>query len=370
VQPPITKPKWKRKKDLFDAIWGYDEAIPLAEIPKEHWMENITEQDASGMGILHCTAVMGCWEAVPLELLTTGNMCVKDVRGETVYHLLVQSTSGLKTFFAVAPKELLNEQCFLEPNYERITPMHQAARAGNIGLLPASMLTEENLRLGNNEGTTVLHYMFAGDNPTNLFTETNIQILNRYGVTPLHEAARLGGLSKIKHLLTNKALSVKTADGHTCLHIAILDCHLDQIPEEFLTIHNALEPDINLNTPVHFAARTGQLDQLPSNIVEASLHVKNRSGSTPMHEVAMHGTFDCLPRHLLTEANLLHSIYNEATPLQMAVDYRNVDQLLGLELSARCKGTVGESWYKKNLAAIRDRQHLAQSDSTTELDLF
>lgn len=150
------------------------------------------------------------------------------------------------------------------------TPLHRAAKKGQIDLIPSHLLSSELFMVKNNEGNT-----------------------------PLHVAARYGTLNQVpRQFLTKETLTIRatppfalegfyfTGSGYkaqieTPLHIAALYGHGDQIPQEFLTPeYLCIEAKGWGETLLHYLARAKSLDVVSQNYAHLIWNLKDRNGQT------------------------------------------------------------------------------------------
>jgi hypothetical protein len=114
--------------------------------------------------------------------------------------------------------------------------------------------------------------------------------------------------------------------------------HLAKLTEE--TIHVKIKSG---DTPLHRAARTGKVSEIPQHLLNLELFlVKNNSGATPIHEAAKHGHLNQIPTKFLTKETLTTrvtwgssteyvtgkgAIAQTETPLHIAVRNGYADQI-------------------------------------------
>jgi len=96
------------------------------------------------------------------------------------------------------------------------------------------------------------------------------------------------------------------------------------------------QTDAKGNTPLHRAAMTGRISEIPKNLLSIELFlVRNNSfyGDTPIHAAAKSGQLDKIPKEFLTRETMTASdIYGNGrgrtpTPLERAIEYGHADQI-------------------------------------------
>ena len=157
------------------------------------------------------------------------------------------------------------------------TPLHLAAKNGNIDLIPSHLLSEE------------------------LFMDRN-----REGNTPLHIAAKHGNLNQVpRRFLTKETLTITTTTYYApngfhitgsgykalcpnVLHIAAINGYADQIPKEFFTPEFLqIETTGYKNMLLEYLVESKRLDLLPENYANNELwNAKDSDGHTPLQHLA------------------------------------------------------------------------------------
>jgi ankyrin repeat protein len=119
-------------------------------------------------------------------------------------------------------------------------------------------------------------------------------------MTIAHCAAKFGGLKDIVDINPN------------ILSQSLLEC-----------------PDNDKNTPLHYAAEAGFLNQIPKpQLTKSSLLLRNRNGNTVILSAAHSGNIDQIPKEFITLENLLDAnIYGENT-FDLASISNTLDSLL------------------------------------------
>jgi ankyrin repeat protein len=111
--------------------------------------------------------------------------------------------------------------------------------------------------------------------------------------TDFQQLAKYGNLNSIDpNLLTQENLTIKDNNGSTPLHWAARKGHLNQIPEKFLTQENLTLRNLWEQTPLHFAAIGGYLNQIPYPILKQNFELikKTKNIETIMAETKIRYT--------------------------------------------------------------------------------
>lgn len=125
-----------------------------------------------------------------------------------------------------------------------------------------------------------------------------------------------------------KVLLTTHADGWTPLHAAARDGNLHKIPEAILTEEVLLTPILNGITALHTAAWHSHLDQIPKELLtEQMLLTPHKEGWTPLHYAVWKADFSHIPKEVLTEKNLLVPTNDGQTSLDMAAGNGHLDQI-------------------------------------------
>jgi len=223
--------------------------------------------------------------------------------------------------------------------------VHKAAELGTINSLPTAILGD------------VAH--FISRDPV--------------GLTPLHTAARYGNLGQVPpQVLTEDNLLIKSSNDTTPVHLAALNAHLDQIPVALLTEKVLMCRDYFGRLPLHYASENGNFVFLPAELVKKGLLVGDNEGLTPLHYAAWYGHLDLMPIGTLTSELLCTRSDNGDTPLNMAACRGHLDQILGIELNdtEELRQLVGSDWWDKNKAVLKQKENLECSGPDTDVDLF
>jgi uncharacterized Zn finger protein (UPF0148 family) len=118
------------------------------------------------------------------------------------------------------------------------------------------------------------------------------------------------GRSKLSKL-TEETIRVKTSAGNTPLHLAAKKGQIDLIPSHLLKVEMFMDKNSDGNTALHIAAANGTLNQVPRQFfTKETLAVSNGTwitgsgyqaqGNTVLHTAAISGHFDQIPKEFMT----------------------------------------------------------------------
>ncbi|XP_065198376.1 poly [ADP-ribose] polymerase tankyrase-1-like isoform X2 [Sycon ciliatum] len=211
------------------------------------------------------------------------------------------------------------------PERGKDTPLHHAAKQGNIDICKSLLEAGADKDIQNSSGNTPLHYAVwygrADVFHTLLEAGAKIDIQNSAGDTPLHCATKQCNIDICKTLLGAGAeKDIQNMDGDTPLHCAVKQCHIP-ICETLLDV--GAEKDIQNwdgDTPLHCA-----VEQCNIHICKALLEagadkdIQNSGKDTPLHKAVKQGNIYIFKS--LLEAGADKDIQNSSgnTPLLYAV---------------------------------------------------
>ena len=125
------------------------------------------------------------------------------------------------------------------------------------------------------------------------------------------------------------------------------------------------------STDLHEAAVYGRLDRMPREVLTAeNMGVGNIAGITPLHLAAENGWLNQVPMVAFT-GNMLVKDVGGNTPLSLAVTNGYLSQVpLGLELPEEARAVVGEEWWENNQAVLKLKVGLDETEVGAEVDIF
>lgn len=101
--------------------------------------------------------------------------------------------------------------------------------------------------------------------------------------------------------LTEETIRAETKTGDTPLHRAAKTGRIHDIPSDLLKAELFMAKNHVGRTPVHFAAKYGHLDKIPLEfLTKESVTVFDKYGETPLHTAAYHKHADQIPENFLT----------------------------------------------------------------------
>jgi len=195
------------------------------------------------------------------------------------------------------------------------------------------------------------------------------------GPVNLHASAKAGKLLEVpRELLTGENMLRGDSFDCTPLHYAAERGCLGQIPEAVLTSNLLMVTDYRGDTPVHYAADKGKLYLIPAGLLTADvLLATNSVGTTPLHYAARYGELAVIrsvPGVVTVERMLISDKFG-LSPLDNADLHGHLDQVLGLDFPESVRSFVGEEWWERNQALLRDMALLADTDQeSVDVDIF
>ncbi|KAF8397565.1 hypothetical protein HHK36_016485 [Tetracentron sinense] len=200
------------------------------------------------------------------------------------------------------------------------TPLHSAARAGNLGLVMEILL-----------GT-------ADSEMKELLSKQN-----QSGETTLYVAAEYGYVDVVKEMIKFYDIvsaGIKAKNGSDAFHIAakqgdldVLKVLLEALPELYITV------DLSNTTALHTAATQGHVDVVNFLLESGSslIAIARSNGKTSLHSAARNGHFEVVKALLSKEPGFVTRKDKKGqTALHMAVKGQNievVEELLKLDPS-------------------------------------
>jgi len=257
-----------------------------------------------------------------------------------------------------------------------------AAQHGNLGQIPKSLLTPENLTKIGRLGTTPIHCTIINGHIRDVPNlETYLHIRNTDEISVLESAAWHRQLNKIPGLTPEHMLTKNPTTEGTPLHMAAMRGCLSQVPY-MLSDQYMHEQDKSGNSPFLLAITHDHEDQIPEELFTAvNLMRINDRGISNLAKVAENGLLGKIPKGLLTEENLLAPfglVYKSYKPPSALATFFEVfedraDELLGIEITEKSRSIVGDVWYQKNKEFLHkikvEKESLATSDSY-DVELF
>ncbi|PIN25961.1 26S proteasome regulatory complex, subunit PSMD10 [Handroanthus impetiginosus] len=215
---------------------------------------------------------------------------------------------------------------FNSPGKRGDSPLHLAARAGNLGKVKEIIQKFDNINNGgvkdllskqNQEGETPLyvaaengHTLIVGEFLKHLDAEASSIPANN-GYDPFHVAAKQGHIDVLKELLSFYPSLVMTTDtaNSTALHTAAAQGHTE-------VVNMLLETDPNLakiarnntKTVLHTAARMGRLEVVKSLLdKDPSIGFKtDRKGQTALHMAVKGPNVEIVTELIKPDPSVLH----------------------------------------------------------------
>ena len=150
---------------------------------------------------------------------------------------------------------------------------------------------------------------------------------DEFGVPLAHLFALAGELGALKHVLNQSALETLWGPNWTVAHVAAATGFLDALERPLARVRHLLYwPDAWGNSPVHIAARHGNLQQITHLLETPHLVQRNGLFSTPIHIAAMNHHLDQIASKLTPSLLVLLDSSGESV-LSVAKRNCSVDQL-------------------------------------------
>lgn len=167
--------------------------------------------------------------------------------------------------------------------------------------------------------------------PPQEYSQGQLDTPNFCQQTPVHYAAMAGCLDLLPPL-DAEAYSREDIWGNTPIHLAGQHGNLHQVPRKFLTYKALLRPNTRGLSALLLAAEKGHLHQIPPKVrTIKTLLKKHPQGRTALHEAFFAGDFTTLPPELLKPPSRGTPDHNQITPLHRAAEGGHLETLHHLE---------------------------------------
>lgn len=319
----------------------------LHQLPADFdWLQ----EDTEGNTPLHVFAEAGRVYLIPEALLTRQNLIRKDASGQTVADLAFRR-GGLDRLPEVLRwtsqkyawsrfQDALREHAlhtlpdhfdWLSPKQGGDTPLHHAARAGQLSGVPSDVLTVESASIQNQAGQSVAELAFANDCILDLPTEAR-HVSDCYNAKLILDAFKCGRLQDVPAQLWSPERLASPVPGDasekTFLHHAALLGCLSEIPLACLTSQCLTVTDIKGDTPLHDAARSRTLGSLPSDLLRSGLLKRcNSSGQSVYHIAAAQPGFGGLSHERFSKEILLSTDSDGTSVADVAFEHGTISIL-------------------------------------------
>jgi len=121
----------------------------------------------------------------------------------------------------------------------------------------------------------------------------------------------------------------------------------------------------------HKTAESGKLAEIPTVLLTEARLLKKQLGWNVLHFAARSGCLTAVPSHILTEENIMVPTLRGHTTLDIALDYKHLDQLLGVQFSDPVRKVVGDVWWEENQRLQKAKLGLQEGDTNpNDLELF
>jgi ankyrin repeat protein len=285
---------------LHTAVRDFDTRALEALLTDEHHRAALNSRDEAGYAPLHIAAKNGNWEAMAILLGTHGIDTERKTRkgGRTVEELArahaekygdrrnlrALSMRGSTLHYAVSMVRLEEMKRIIRQTGQRLhnaqdregnTPLHLAAANGNVPAVQI-LLSQEN------------RATHARPDERRPF----LNMKDQWGYTPLHRAAAGGHYNVMEILLGTHGINteLKTNSGKTVEALATTYA----VNKGDMSVLELLE--MNRST-LHHAANEGRIDEMRHilhDIDYEHLNAQDRDGNTPLHLAAKSGNLDAV----------------------------------------------------------------------------
>lgn len=259
--------------------------------PKHHLLER---PDTNGWTVLHIAAKGGDLTIFSRLVSENLNICQKTHFQMTVLHIASKYSNYEICEFILKNDDFKNYVC--EKSSEGKNACHYAAEAGSVKLLillvdngiDAKAVTENKLNIfhiaciyNQLEMCKFIFDTFGGD---------LVDAKSNDGWTAALHAAKNGNTDFLEFLASNKvSLDHKSESSRNALHIACDNGHLEACKFLTETCRSLLsEPDERGRYPVHFAARSGNMELLKYLETKTELTKETKTGMNVLHMACLH----------------------------------------------------------------------------------
>lgn len=255
----------------------------------------------------------------------------KDSQGRTPLHLAVNENLEHITHILL--------QMEANPNimdHLNLMPIHLAASIGNEMILKLLIAKSDHINVGGDNGFTALHFAAAGDHQecVRLLLQHKARMLvkSNIGTYPVHTAAKNGSARALEAMMEGAEslgldhrllLSLKDKEGQMPIHCAVNNGAAEAVSVCLKYGASMLSEKESGSTPVHYAAKQGNLALLKvmsafsSKVFFDAVHKFDMAGRTPIHWASMFNHHEVVTYLLKTSDANTFDINNQ-TPLLSA----------------------------------------------------
>jgi len=283
---------------------------------------DVSAGDSSGYTPLHMAAEAGHLDVVLMLLESGASKDVTDAEGFAPLAL----AAGRGHLEVV--EKLIDAKADIELKSKEGTPLHEAAKWGQVRLVRKLLEAGSNMNAVDSELRTPLHSAVARyrlDIARMLIDAgADKDSIDSSSTAPLHVVAATGCVEIAQLLLkTGANVEARNRAGYTPLHVASFHSKLEVATMLVKAEADKDSLDHECCTPLHVAARMGHLE-IARMLIEAGGNTGSREkhGRTPLHVCALGAPHALEMIHLLVRggADLSATDQDDKTPEDLALD--------------------------------------------------
>jgi ankyrin repeat protein len=206
------------------------------------------------------------------------------------------------------------------------TPVHEAARIGDLEIMRALLENGAGVNIQDGQGNTAMHIAIPADAHKAMFEllfeyDANPNLRDRRGESPLHTVIGLNrGPDILETLLASGAdVSIHNIDGKTPLYLAVEENRLSLLPPLIRYNSDIFAVTNEGNTPFSIAISSNK-DALSYLITNETVLQSDNNGNTPLIAAAQSGADADIIQRILDKNALVNARNQEGdTALHIAV---------------------------------------------------